>query len=54
MYRFEGKTREKSKVISGETSLKLLAEERVCNLHILGSLSNQDDDGDKNVTNLHI
>ena len=34
MYRFEGKTREKSKVISGETSLNLLAEERVCGLHI--------------------
>ena len=26
--------REKSKVISGETSLNLLAEERVCGLHI--------------------
>ena len=35
MYRYEGtETREKSKVISGETSLNLLAEERVCGLHI--------------------
>ena len=34
MDRYEGKTREKSKMISGETSL---AEERVCGLHIPNS-----------------
>ena len=34
MYWYKGKTREKSKVISGETSLNLLAEERFCGLHI--------------------
>ena len=34
MYRYERKTREKSKVISGECSLNWLAEERVCGLQI--------------------
>ena len=39
MYRYEGKTWEKSKVISGETSLNLLAEERVCGLHITNTVA---------------
>ena len=33
------KTGEKSTVISGETSLNLLAEERVCALHIPNSVA---------------
>ena len=36
---YEGETEEKSTVISGETSLNLLAEERVCALHIPNSVA---------------
>ena len=38
-FRYEGKTGEKSTVISGETSLNLLAEECVCALHIPNSVA---------------
>ena len=38
-FRYKVKTGEKSTVISGETSLNLLAEERVCALHIPNSVA---------------
>ena len=38
-FRYEVKTGEKSTVISGETSLNLLAEECVCALHIPNSVA---------------